>query len=249
LVTGAIRAGQRLLGQLAGEGIPVRVACLLRRRDRLKPTLHIATPLVDQKGPIQAYREVLDVLHSFGDDWRDLLDISLVGEQHPLVRDIQALPRRGGGFLSPDFSALGGMAVDEVYIYPPSEVFPGFNQIKQKFPSAEVFTIDLPDGPALPANWGFHPTVTGRVAKVNSQEFEGKAPETLYFVGPRDSREENVKQLVFAYRPEGWNTMYDPKAKQWQRVVFEKANRPLFEPADFSPLLELKGDPISTGSP
>ncbi|MBN9117702.1 MAG: hypothetical protein J0I06_00775 [Planctomycetes bacterium] len=249
LVTRDIQDGQRFLDQLASEGIPVRAASLLKLQNRYKPSLYIATPLVDQKGVTQAYRDVLRALGSLEGVWLAPTDTSLVGENHPLVRDVVAVrTRHRDGHLPPDIGTFGGMAVEEGYVYPPSEAFPGFNLLKQRFPSAEVFTIDLPGDPALPPNWGFHPTVISRVSKVNAQEFEGKPTETLYFVGPRYSRDDNRKQLVFAYRPEGWNTLYDGKSKEWKRVVFEETNQPLYEPADFTPLAELKSPPAAASA-
>lgn len=237
----SISDGQRLLDQLASEDFSVRAACWIKLQNRFKPSLFIATALVDQKGPVEAYRELHRVFRSLDGLWLETSDVSLVGENHPLVHDVQAVcSRHREGLLPPDVSMFGGMAVDEVYVYP-TEVFPGFSQIKQKFPSAEPIVLNLPGDPALPPNWGFHPTIQSLLRKVNTQEFEGKPPETLYFAGLAYSQLDHVKRLYFAFRPEGWNTMYDRKSKEWRRVVFAETSQPaLYEPADFSPLLELK---------
>jgi hypothetical protein len=249
LVTRDIQDGQRFLDQLVGEGIPIRAACLVKLQNRYKSSLYIATPLVDQKGATQAYREVLDALRPLDGVWRDPTDTSLVSENHPLVRDVQELRRRHlEGFLPSDISAFGGMAVDGVYIYPPSEAFPGFNQLKQRFPSAEVFPLYLPSDRFNPGGMT-RDSIFSLRGKVNAAEFEGKPPETLLFFGgsPNSVPVEDYR-LVFVYRPEGWNTQYDDNAKQWRRVVFAGTNRPLYEPVDFTPLAELKAPPAAASA-
>jgi hypothetical protein len=247
LVDRDLEEGQRALDRLAGEGIPVRAACLLKLQDRIKPSLYIATPLVDLKGPIQAYRDVLAPLTSL-DGMLDALDVSLVGEKHPLVQEVRSRNRRrGGGFVSPDFNTFGGMAVDEVYVYPPSKSFPGFYEIKQRFPSVEEFTIELP-GQLAHTEQGRWLVIESLLGKVNSSEFQGKPPETLLFHGGGADPEKGISRLVFAYRPESWNTIYDSNAKQWRRVVMSETNRPPYEPADFTPLITTKTPPVVAGT-
>lgn len=247
LVAWEIDEGRRILDHLVGADIPVRAACWIKRQDRSEPSLYIASPLVERDGFTDAYRRVLGTIRSLGELRLNAPDISLVGENDPLVGDVRSVrqQRREGLTLS-DLGTFGRFAIDAVYVYPPSEAFVGFNQLKQRFPSTEVFVIDLPGDPALPANWCFHPAIASLVMKVNATEFEGKAVETLLFVGPTMSRPDDIKQLKFAHRPEGWNSLYDRKTKGWKRVVFEGTNQPVYEPADFAPLLELKS-PLTAG--
>src|SRR5205823_7021215 len=82
--------------------------------------LYIATPSVEEKGTLEAYRQLTPVLRSLGDDWVTSSDVMLVGEKHPLVRDALDILRRFPHRMpirSPR-SLLGGIAIEEVYVYP-----------------------------------------------------------------------------------------------------------------------------------
>jgi len=81
-----------------------------------------------------------------------------------------------------------------------------------------VFTINLPVELLLTGGMQW-PKVNSLIGTVNATAFEKKAPETLLFIGADASPEEKVNRLVFAYRPEGWNTMFDGQAKEWRKVV------------------------------
>jgi hypothetical protein len=251
LVDRDIQDGQRLLHRLTERGVATRAACFIKPQDEGHSTLYIATPLVDAKGPISAYREVLDILAGIDDIRLGPSDVSLVGVAHPLVRDVQALHGRyREGFLPTDISSWGGMAVEAVYVYPPSDVietFPGFEQIKQRFPSAELVNIDLPADLPYP-----HPdrssVVKALLGKVNADEFAGRCAESLLFYGGGSDPERKISRLIFVFRPEGWNTQYDDNTKQWRPVVLAETNRPLHEPADFTPLLELKSAPAAASA-
>lgn len=149
------------------------------------------------------------------------------------------------GRLPPTVGMFGGLAVDEVYVYPPSEAFPGFNQIKQTYPSAELVQVDLPLN-AINNDPKQKAVVRSLLWKVNAAGFAGRNPESLLFYGGESDPAKNLNRVVFIHRPEGWNTVYDPSAKQWRRIVLEGANRPVYEPVDFAPLLELKSPPAAS---
>jgi hypothetical protein len=178
--------------------------------------------------------------------WVDASNVVVIADDHPVavaVRNLRAARRIG--FQPPTTTMFGGLPVDEVYVYPAPDAVHGFGAVKERFPSAEMFVLNLP-GERLPENWFFAPAVLRLLKKVNARAFAGRAPETLKFVGGRFSLDEKRDQLTFVYRPEGWNALLDPTTKEWKRVVFEGTSRSLYEPADFSPLEQLlaRAEPV-----
>lgn len=120
LVEPQIDSGQRLLDRLAAAGFVVRSACWIKPPDDGRWSLYIATPAVDQVGPLEAYGRVTRVIQSLGDVWISSNDVKLVSEHHPLVRDsldlLRSFPHRRP--ISSPRSLLGGQPVEEVYVYP-----------------------------------------------------------------------------------------------------------------------------------
>src|SRR5262249_42636219 len=132
----------------------------------------------------------------------------------------------------------GDRPIEEVYVYPLAEPpFEGFGEIKRRYPSAEVISIIVFGG--REAGKVFD-RVRPLIGKVNGSEFEGKAPETLLLLGPRGSSAEPTGKIVFVHRPEGWNTLYRNETKSWERVVYSGTGKPIYEPAEFGPLAEIK---------
>jgi hypothetical protein len=120
LVENQIEEGQRLLDQLGEKGIVVRAACWVKPTDVDRWVLYIATPIMDGKGPLEAYRQLTPALQSLGNDWLTSSDVTLVGEKHPMVKDAQEILRRfphRTPIRSP-YPMLGGIPVEEVYVYP-----------------------------------------------------------------------------------------------------------------------------------
>src|SRR4051794_38263401 len=68
LVENKIDDGQRIIDRLEEEGVVVRAAAWLKRVDLDRWSLYIATPLVDEKGTLEAYRRLNPALRSLGDD-------------------------------------------------------------------------------------------------------------------------------------------------------------------------------------
>jgi len=161
----------------------------------------------------------------------------LVNDRNPIVqeavevrdRDSARTPTRYRG------KRLGGLSITEAYIYPPPRSnFKGFDEIKKRFPSAEIFWVRIGNTGDLLG------TVIPYVGKINQNEFEGKAPGTLMFMGSQASSREPSAKLGFVYRPEGWNTLFNPATQKWEEVVHVTTGKPLYEAADFSPLAAMK---------
>jgi hypothetical protein len=120
LVEEQTRDGKRLVDRLRQEGVPVRAAGWVKPTDGDRWSLYLVTPLVDERGPIGAYRDVYRHLRSLGNLWITDSDVKLVGEGHPTAKDLIDLVRRHPG-VSPIRSRrplLGGEPVEEVYVYP-----------------------------------------------------------------------------------------------------------------------------------
>jgi hypothetical protein len=119
LVENQIDDGQKLLDRLSEKGFILRAACWVKPIDEDRWSLYIATPAVDQKGKLEAYRQLIPVLQSLEDGWLTSSDVTLVGEKHPLVQDALDIQRRFPHKMpipSP-YSLIGGIPVDEVYVY------------------------------------------------------------------------------------------------------------------------------------
>jgi len=120
LVDEQIRDGEKLLDRLAQEGLPVRAAGWVKPMDEDRWSLYLVTPLVDEQGPIGAYREVYRVLRSLEDVRVKDYDVKLVGEGQRIASDLlEAQPRypARGPQLS-RLTSVGGMPVEGVYVYP-----------------------------------------------------------------------------------------------------------------------------------
>src|SRR5260370_19794453 len=147
LVENQIDEGQQLLDRLRDAGFVVRAACWLKRGDRDRWSLYIATPLVDEKGSFEAYGQLAPVLQSLGDEWLTRSPVTLVGEEHRLVPyalDIlRHFPHKAP--IKPPRSLGGGMSVEAVYVYPPGKT------------NVTIYPMLFPGAPAWPSILSFDP--------------------------------------------------------------------------------------------
>src|SRR5262249_19793732 len=130
---------------------------------------------------------------------------------------------------------LGGMPIDEAYVYPtPGQLPPWFEKFKRTYPSAEAIAVPVPfadlDFPALGHFMG----------RVNAAEFLGNPPGTVMFFGAEGKSTKPVGKLNFVYRPEGWNTLFNPQTQRWEEVRFAGSGQPLYQSADFTSLVATK---------
>lgn len=116
--------GQRLLDRLREKEFVVRAACWVKPVEEDRWSLWIATPAVDEKGTLAAYRQLVDVLRSLGDSWITSSDIKLVGEKHPVVQDALDILRRFPHRMPTQSPRplFGGIPVEAVYVYPLGKV-------------------------------------------------------------------------------------------------------------------------------
>ena len=113
--------GRKLIGLLALKEIDVTAAAWVKTYEEGNWFLYIATETVDKKGLATAYREVYGVLRAMPEAWISASEVKLVGKSNPITKDILTIrgertanvPTRYHG------SFLGGIGVEDVYIYPP----------------------------------------------------------------------------------------------------------------------------------
>ena len=94
LVDDKVEDGEKLIDGLVRENVPVLAACWVKPADEDRWSLYIATPLVDERGLLEAYREVHRLFRSLGDFWIDTSDVMLIGAHHAITREVLALQRR-----------------------------------------------------------------------------------------------------------------------------------------------------------
>ncbi len=243
LVESQIEDGKKLAEQLMAGGFDVTAAFWVRPSEEGEWTLYIASKTVDEQGPAPSYQAVYDALRRFGSSSLSISDVKVIGVNSAITREVLTIRQRHPGLLPTRsrISRLGDVVVEEVYIYPsPGEQDPRLDEIKQEFPSAEKLSVPVGHPRQAAAIGPWMQTLAPYMGKINAGAFEGKAPGTVLFLGPAASSGKTYGELVFLYRPEGWNTLLNPKTKRWEEVQFAQSGQPPYESADFGPLAAMK---------
>jgi hypothetical protein len=135
VVVDQVDAGKRLMAALEAKGFEIRLAFWAKPSDEGKWYLYLASPFVSQKGPLEAYRFVLEVIGNLPDLWIDFFDIKVLGLDDSLTKAGMALmkpkvssdpfavkpPKPFPGMTRFNGSNLGGLSVDGATFYPLSE--------------------------------------------------------------------------------------------------------------------------------
>ena len=121
LVAEQIDAGAKFLAEFQNY-LPVQAAFWLKDSEEGTWNLYVASEQITDDNFDVAYGEVVRLAGILRDPWFDLFQVKLIGADDPLAKaaaDIRRrypgrtpLPLRGGTF--------GGVAVEEVYLYPSS---------------------------------------------------------------------------------------------------------------------------------
>ena len=134
-----LAGGWRLLNALVGHGFPIDVAFWARLSGEEKWVLYLASPKVSELGLGASYRLIHAVLRDAPEWGIDPFTVSVLGSGNPMAKAAADLvkpkvatgpfavsnPKPYRGMTHFNGSALGGVAVDGVYVYPPWE--PGIN--------------------------------------------------------------------------------------------------------------------------
>jgi hypothetical protein len=122
LVDSRIDDGLRFVTQLGRDAFEVVLAFWVRTSEEGSWYLYLASPAVDAERIGDAYRIAYASLNKLPDSSLSLSDIRLVHPDHPIAQDVREILRRYPPGRMPTRSrcpTLGGLAIDEVYIYPP----------------------------------------------------------------------------------------------------------------------------------
>lgn len=237
LVEQQIDDGQELIDLLHRDGFDVSAAAWVKPSEADRWLLYLVSKDVDERGLSSAYRAIHPVLGKLPAPWLSLGDLKLVGLSNPIATDILEINRKYPGRSSTRTRRpqLGGMYIDEAYVYPkPGQLPPWLEKIKRDYPSAEPITVPVSfadlDIPALGLFMG----------RVNSTEFLGKPLGTVMFAGPEGKSSKAGGKLIFVYRPEGWNTLFNPQTQRGEEERFADPGLPQYQSADFTALLAAK---------
>lgn len=122
LVENQIDDGRRLVDLLTLKEIEVTVAAWVKTSEEGIWFLYIATSEVDKSGLASAYRDVFGILRSMPEAWISTSEVKLIGKSNPITKDLLAIRGERTGFIPAWYHGplLGGIGVEEVYIYPVS---------------------------------------------------------------------------------------------------------------------------------
>ena len=113
-------AGSKLIDALDKVKFPIKAAMWLYKPETDDWQLIIATPLVEQKGPREAYQQILSLLEAFEPPLGiSLSDVTVVNPNSNLIRSLREVAHVDVGEkgILLRWNALQGVPAEEVYIY------------------------------------------------------------------------------------------------------------------------------------
>lgn len=112
-------AGRRFLAEFH-KSYPVQVAFWLRESEATWWYLYVASEQITDDNFDVAYGEVLRVSDMLRDPWFDPFRVKLIGADDPLAKAALEMLKKYPGPVATTFGGkmLGGVYVDEMYIYP-----------------------------------------------------------------------------------------------------------------------------------
>jgi hypothetical protein len=121
LVDGRIEDGQKLILQLLQDGFELVVAFWLKAPEDAWPHLFIASRIVEQKGPTEAYRTLQKSLQRLPGTTISLADVKLIGVANHITSSARHILKKAGqeGPVVLRGGQLSNIAVEYAYIYPP----------------------------------------------------------------------------------------------------------------------------------
>jgi hypothetical protein len=133
VVTEQIEDGQKLIDHLVASGVGIDAAFWAWPVEEAQWYLYLATPLVDQQGAIEGYRQVHNALDGLGNSSITTFHIKLLDTEDSITRDILRMitprvsngpftipvPYRHRGMTSIGRTTIGGLEIDGAMIYPP----------------------------------------------------------------------------------------------------------------------------------
>jgi hypothetical protein len=119
LVKEWIEAGKRLTEALDKAKLEVVASLWFYDAGSDQWRLMIASPLVDQRGPLEAYRMIQKVLADLGLEDLRLSDISAVSPDHDLIKLLRVALQTGKGISGIRFTRnrINDQFIEDAYIY------------------------------------------------------------------------------------------------------------------------------------
>jgi len=126
LVSEQIEAGAAFLREFQ-KSFPVRVAFWLKDSDSGERYLYVASEQITDDNFDVAYLDVARIATEIQDPWFDPFRVKVIGDEDPLAKAALEAQRRHagrGGHVRLYGHVFGGLAVDEVYLYPATTLTP-----------------------------------------------------------------------------------------------------------------------------
>jgi hypothetical protein len=119
LVENQIDDGQKLVNQLMHAGCAVTAAAWVKGTEDGQWFLYIAAPVVESEGLAKAYRRVHAVIRQMPQPfWVDPFEVKLIGSSNPIAEALEKMQQRYPGGIRYRGTQLGGLSIEEAYIYP-----------------------------------------------------------------------------------------------------------------------------------
>lgn len=119
LVKEWIEAGKKLTEALDEAKVQLVASLWFFDPDTNEWRLIIASPLVDKKGPLEAYRAIQKVLDGLQQEELSLSDISAVSPNHDIVKLLRLAMKTSGGISGIRFTRnrINDQFIEDSYIY------------------------------------------------------------------------------------------------------------------------------------
>lgn len=119
MVSEHIEAGARFLAEFQ-KYVPIQSAFWFKDDEESTWWLYVASDQITDENFDLAYKEVVRIAGVLQDPWFDLFLVKVIGEDHRLAKSVAELQHRYPG-PSPIHlygKTVGGVTLDEVYVYP-----------------------------------------------------------------------------------------------------------------------------------
>jgi hypothetical protein len=122
LVDRRIDDGQRLVQELLRDNFDVTAAFWLKKSEEDWWHLYVASKVVDERGPLEAYRAVQAKLQQLSGTTVSLTDVKVIGASNPITKDVLKIQKLCSGTAPFRFGTgyFGGTTVEEALIYRPA---------------------------------------------------------------------------------------------------------------------------------
>ncbi len=121
LVDRRIEDGLKLVQQLLRDDFDVAVAFWLKKSEDDWWHLYVGSKVVDERGPVEAYRALQASLQQLPGTTLSMTDVKLIGASNGITSDALKIQKRYSGNAPIPFGGarFGGLTFEEALLYPP----------------------------------------------------------------------------------------------------------------------------------